>query len=176
MVEQDLQQVLIWRNSDRIRQVFYTDHIVTESEHRAWFEQVCREKRTFHYLFEYDGRPVGVVNVNRINQANQTCHWGFYIGDTDVPRGTASAMGCLALDEIFTRLNLRKITGETLATNPGSIKYHLRLGFVLEGTLREQVLKDNEPIDVLTFGLIKKEWEYERSSQEEKVFDTVRVG
>ncbi len=175
MAKADLELVLSWRNSERIRAAMYTDHLITMEEHTSWFERVTREQKTFHYIFEYDSQAVGVVNVNGIVKANQTCHWGFYIGETDLPRGTATAMGYFAIEEIFANLNMRKIIGEAIASNPDSIKYHLRLGFVQEGILREHVLKNNATADIITFGLIDHEWKQKRTLLEQKYFDLSRT-
>ncbi len=175
MKKEDLEQVLQWRNSERIRQSMYTDHIISESEHLAWFLRVMETKSSYHYVFEYDHNPIGVVNVNGINQYNMTCHWGFYLGEITAPRGTATVMGIMAIDEIFYDLKMRKIIGEAIASNSDSITYHLRLGFAQEGILREQILKNNVPTDVVTFGLIEHEWKTKQPLLKQKYIATTRV-
>jgi UDP-4-amino-4,6-dideoxy-N-acetyl-beta-L-altrosamine N-acetyltransferase len=156
--ERDLARLLVWRNSDRIRAVMFNDELITPEEHRAWFEKLQQGGDIHCLIFEQDGRPVGVVNVNQIDRRNGICHWGFYLGETDVPRGTGAAMGRLAFRQIFEVLGIRKLIGETFAFNVRSIDFHKRLGFSEEGCFRRQVLKGGRYEDVLSLALFREEW------------------
>jgi UDP-4-amino-4,6-dideoxy-N-acetyl-beta-L-altrosamine N-acetyltransferase len=53
---------------------------------------------------------------------------------------------------------LRKASCEVLATNTPALTMYERFGFVREGVLREQVLKDSGPVDVYRMGLLHREW------------------
>ena len=154
----DLELVLRWRNSERIRQAMYTDHVIARDEHYAWFERVSRENVSMHFVFEYKSRPLGVVNVNGIDRRNNRCVWGFYIGEEEAPRGAGTAMGFLALDHLFENERFHRVIGEALADNEASIKYHRRLGFVDEGRLIEHVVKNGRYADVITFALLDRIW------------------
>lgn len=154
----DLELVLRWRNSERIRQAMYTDHIITPEEHYAWFERVSRENVSLHFVFEYENRPLGVVNVNGIDRRSHRCVWGFYIGEEEAPRGAGTAMGYLAIEYLFEHEKFHRVIGEALADNEASIKYHRRLGFVEEGRLVEHVVKNGRYTDVITFALLDRVW------------------
>jgi len=158
MRESDLEMVLQWRNSERIREVMYTDHVISIEEHRAWFERASREKRSLHFVFECEEQPVGVVNVADMDKINNKCVWGFYVGAEEVPRGAGSAMGFFALEHLFENMGFRKVIGEALANNEASIKYHLRLGFVEEGRLVEHILKNDQYIDIVSFAIFDRTW------------------
>jgi len=162
MAEADLDLVLEWRNSERVRRAMYTDHLITPDEHRAWFRRVLDERSAMPFMFEYNGRPVGVVNVTAMDRRNGRCTWGFYIGAADAPRGTGSAMGFFALEHITGALGFRKVIGEALADNAESVKFHLRLGFVEEGRFREHVLKRGRYVDVISFALFSETWRSNR--------------
>ncbi|RKX24441.1 MAG: UDP-4-amino-4,6-dideoxy-N-acetyl-beta-L-altrosamine N-acetyltransferase [Candidatus Zixiibacteriota bacterium] len=171
MREDDLEIVLQWRNSERIRSASYTDHIISMEEHRAWFRRVSEDERYLQFVFEYLGRPVGVVNISDINKADNRCVWGFYIGAEDIPRGCGSAMGFFALEHLFENLGFRKVVGEALTSNEGSVRYHERLGFIREGILVEHVLKNGKYEDVMTLGHFEKKWREIKSELAEKFFD-----
>lgn len=157
--KEDLELILAWRNSERIRANMYTTHEITLDEHQRWFERLTKDWENFSFVFEDEGRPLGVVNLNHLDRRNLRCHWGFYVGEEDAPRGSGTKMAYLALCHVFEKLKLHKVIGEALAFNEGSIAYHKRLGFSQEGHFVEHVLRDGAYIDVLSFALLSAKWE-----------------
>jgi UDP-4-amino-4,6-dideoxy-N-acetyl-beta-L-altrosamine N-acetyltransferase len=155
----DLEKLLEWRNADRIRAYMYTDHLIGQEEHAAWFERLGTNDTARALIFEVNGRPLGVVNVTRIDRLNGTCHWGFYIGETDSPKGSGTALGYLGLEYIFGTLGIRKVTGEAFAFNEASIAFHRRLGFSREGHFVAHVMKNGSFQDILSFALFRDQWE-----------------
>jgi UDP-4-amino-4,6-dideoxy-N-acetyl-beta-L-altrosamine N-acetyltransferase len=166
--ERDLELLLSWRNSERIRANMYTSHLITEAEHRAWFERLTRERHAFAFLFEADHRPLGVVNLNQLDWRNKRCHWGFYLGETDAPRGSGTRMAYLALLHVFEELKLHKVIGEAFSFNTASIAYHTKLGFSQEGHFVEHVLKDGSYLDILSFALLSQDWPRIKAELEKK--------
>ena len=158
MNEADLEKVLSWRNSDRVRLNMFSTHVITEEEHRNWYFNL--DYNTCRYLvFEYKQRPVGLVNFTEIDQYNNRCNWGFYLGETDVPPGTGLLMGHLSMEYVFTVLNIRKLCSQALNNNETSVKYHHKLGFKKEGRLLKHVLHNGIYTDVIVLALFKNEWE-----------------
>lgn len=158
MEEADLEKVLEWRNSERVRANMYTDHIITMDEHRAWFERIKQDQRVIYKIFEFQGRPVGVVNFTDVDQYNNKCHWGFYLGATDVPRGSGAAMEFLALEHVFERMNIRKLCCEIFAFNSNVIKLHKKFGFVEEGCFTKHIVKNGKYENVIFMACFKEEW------------------
>ena len=170
MEERDLDMVRGWRNSDRVRRASFTDHVIGADEHRSWFERVSRSDATEPFVFECEGRPVGVVNLVDIDHAESACAWGFYIGAEDAPRGAGGAMGFCALEHVFEHLRLRSLRGEALAANEASIRYHERLGFTRTDRLVGHTEKDGVPEDVLVFVLDEASWTESREMLLAKTF------
>ncbi len=154
MVEEDLAQVLEWRNSERVRAGMYTDQVIGWEQHLAWFERVKVDPSTVYLIFEYEGVPAGVVNFSQLDRKNHKGVWGFYLGVEDLPRGAGTLMGRLGLQFAFGELQLHKLSGESLAGNGASIRFHQRLGFRQEGLLKQHVMKDGKFEDVIVFGLL----------------------
>ncbi len=157
-MRQDLDKLLEWRNSERIRVNMYTDHLINKEEHAAWFERLEKNRSARTLVFEVDGRPLGVVNISRIDDQNGTCHWGFYIGEPDAPKGSGTAMGALGLDYLFDTLGIRKVIGEAFAFNEASIAFHRRLGFMEEGRFVSHVLKNGNYEDIVSFAIFREGW------------------
>lgn len=156
--ERDLETVLRWRNSERIRVNMYTDHEITFDEHREWFARLQKEQVPTFMIFEFQGRPIGVIHVTQIDKRNNKCYWGFYIGDTEAPPGSGTALGYFGLNYIFDGLKIRKLCAEAFGFNSASIKFHKRLGFIEEGRFVKHILKNGRYEDVITFALFSEHW------------------
>lgn len=167
---EDLERILEWRNSDRVRSCMFTDAIISWNEHLAWFERVSKSGISKHLLFEYNGQPLGVVNITNIDLQNNKCHWGFYIGEEGAPRGSGRAMGFLAIEHIFENLSMRKLCGRAFAFNLASVKFHLKLGFEEEGLLRKHILKNGDFMDVYCFAHFIDRWREHRQQLDQYCF------
>ena len=157
--ENDLPVVLEWRNSDRVRAYMYTDHIITEDEHRKWFESLSHDRTNHCLVFEEDGKLHGVVTVSRVDSRNNKCFWGFYIGDPASPRGTGKRLGYLGLEFIFGELRIRKLCGEAFAFNEASLRFHKDFGFREEGRFLRHVWKNERYEDVVAMALFREDWD-----------------
>jgi UDP-4-amino-4,6-dideoxy-N-acetyl-beta-L-altrosamine N-acetyltransferase len=168
--ERDLEMVLRWRNSDRVRLNMYTDHEITMEEHRAWFERLRRAPAPTFLIFEFRDKPIGVVNVTQIDTRNEKCYWGFYIGDSEAPPGSGTVLGYFGLNYIFDVLKIRKLCAEAFVFNSASVIFHKRLGFVEEGHLVRHVQKNGRYEDIVIFALFDEEWRKQKSRVEELCF------
>lgn len=157
--EANLKQILDWRNQESIRKVMYNSGIILLDEHVQWFERLQKSEAAQSKIFYYDHVPYGVLNINQIDQINNKCEWGFYIGDNNAPKGMGTILGFTSLNYIFDELSIRKVTAEVLSMNGKSATFHRKLGFTQEGLLRKHIIKDGNYLDVLLYGIFKEEWE-----------------
>jgi UDP-4-amino-4,6-dideoxy-N-acetyl-beta-L-altrosamine N-acetyltransferase len=157
MREHDLRQILEWRNHPAVRRFMLTQHEITETEHRAWFDHASNDETRALIVFEEQGQPVGCVVFSGV-QPNSTAEWSFYSSPTS-PAGTGTRICSTALNFAFDELCVHKVAGQVLDFNRASIRIHLRLGFAQEGTLREHALIDGKYCDLLCFGILRTAWE-----------------
>ncbi|MBI3899053.1 MAG: UDP-4-amino-4,6-dideoxy-N-acetyl-beta-L-altrosamine N-acetyltransferase [Gammaproteobacteria bacterium] len=165
LAEHDLELVLAWRNSERVRANMYTDHVISLDEHRRWFERLRDHPTPEKYLiFESAERPLGFVSFTRFNVASDLCYWAFYLGETEVPRGTGAIMEFMAIEYALRELKLRKLCCEVFVFNAPVIKLHHRFGFIEEGRLKEHMLKAGKYEDIVSLALFERDWENIRPS------------
>ena len=131
-MDDDREQILAWRNSDRVRLSMLDDSSISAAVHREWFSRIHGDSRCIYRVFIYAGRPVGLVYFVDINWDHRTCNWGFYIGEEGLPRGLGTIMGCLALDMVFREYGLRRVAAKVIAGNLASLRLHRKLGFIQE--------------------------------------------
>ena len=158
IISDDLEKILSWRNSERIRVNMYSDHSISLSEHTAWFERLQLQETSKFLLFEAVERPAGLVYFTDIDAENNRSHWGFYLGEENLPRGYGSALGTMGLEYAFNNLNIRKLCGEAFAFNDASIRFHEKFGFAVEGRFVKHVLKRGVYEDVISFALFRESW------------------
>ncbi len=157
MTEADLETVLSWRNHKEVRRFMYTQHEISKEEHSRWFERASTDPKRHLLIYQLGNKALGFVNIHEIASGG-IADWGFYAAP-DSPRGTGSALGYAVLQHAFQTLNLHKLCGQTIAFNEHSIRFHMKLGFLKEGVLRQQYFDGNNYHDVWCFGLLAALWQ-----------------
>lgn len=166
--ETDLFKVLAWRNSERIRNNMFTDRLITIDEHIAWFNRLKSQQEDVFLIFEFEGQATGIVQYNVVDASSREFSWGFYIGETGLPRGTGLIMGFLGLNFAFEKLNVRRLRGEVFSFNVSSINFHKRLGFIeINRSFKRKSGKDEE---IVIFFITKENWLQSKNQVEVNVF------
>jgi UDP-4-amino-4,6-dideoxy-N-acetyl-beta-L-altrosamine N-acetyltransferase len=155
--ENDLAQLMQWRNHPDVRRYMYTQHEIDEAEHLAWFHRVKNDPNRYPLLVEREGDPFGFVSIRIDDLEGRRASWGFYLSQ-DAPRGSGQAMGTSALEYAFEELRVHKLCGEALSGNQRSLQYHERLGFSREAVLRDHFFDGRVYHDVIGYGLLRSEW------------------
>ncbi len=160
----DKDRILEWRNSERVRSNMYSDHVISQQEHDAWYGRALVDTTAAFFLFLYEGRPIGFVSFTGINRQHGRCSWAFYLGETDVPRGAGAAMEFIALDYAFLTLKIRKLCAEVFTFNSGVIRLHEKFGFVHEGKFVEHYAKNGKYEDIVCLAKFGVTWPAERET------------
>lgn len=153
----DLELVLSWRNSDRIKAASKNQDVISWDQHVNWFQQLSVRDDRVCFIFEVNNQPVGLVQFFNISRDKKESYWGFYIGDESNRPGLGSLMCSHALDWAFHTQNLKLVRGETLDNNDRSKRFHEKLGF--------RLVKDNP----VTYEISKSDWELTRAKLKEAV-------
>ncbi|MCE8040705.1 UDP-4-amino-4,6-dideoxy-N-acetyl-beta-L-altrosamine N-acetyltransferase [Halomonas daqingensis] len=151
--EAELGIVREWRNHPDVRRFMYTQHEIGAEEHLAWFERAQQDPNRHLLLYLHQGIPMGFANIAIVNATARRAEWGFYLAP-DALRGSGHRLGRAVLAYAFETLCLHKLCGEALAFNTRSIRFHERLGFTREATLRDHHFDGQSFHDVVGFGLL----------------------
>lgn len=172
--QEEIELILSWRNAPEVRANMYTNHEITLEEHLAWWGNVSKSESHQYFMYEFEGRPLGVVGFTGINHRQENATWAFY-SSPKAPKGTGSKMEFLALDYAFDRLDLHKLHCEVLAFNNSVIKLHEKFGFKVEGILREHYkAADGCFVNIYVLGLLAHEWVERRGKMKEKLNKIVK--
>lgn len=160
VTEDDLPMLRAWRNHPDVRRFMFSQHEIGEEEHLNWFSKISQDASRRLLIVEEEKRAIGCVQFSQVVKGG-IADWGFYTVP-DAPKGTGRKLGFMALNYAFGHLSLHKVCGQAIAENRASIALHKRLGFTLEGVLRDQRRIEGDYHTLHCFGLLAKEWETEK--------------
>ena len=160
----DMDIILEWRNKAHIRAFMLSDNIINPKEHEKWFNQTLAREDADYQILEYLNKPVGLANATGIDEDNHSCHWGFYLGEPDLPRGTGTIMGILMIEHIFNHYKVGTIYGEVFEFNKASLKLHEKLGFNIISDLERTELKNSRWEKLTVLCLEHDKWDKDKIS------------
>jgi len=91
---------------------------------------------------------------------------GYFVVATQTGRGFATEAGAAVVAVAFEQFSVERIDLQCQADNVASARVAERLGFRLEGRQRQRDRKrDGDLVDRLWYGLLRAEWEAQRTSR-----------
>ncbi len=103
------------------------------------------------------GDFLGWCSLSRWNPDYRSAALGYCFGEASWGRGHATEAADALLHWAFTTLDLNRVQAETDTRNLASARVLEKLGFVREGTLREDCVVDGEVSDSWVYGLLRRD-------------------
>jgi RimJ/RimL family protein N-acetyltransferase len=155
----------LWRLHSNARVLRYWDSPPWTDPARAErFLAVCREmadEGTGVRLAidrQADGVFLGWITLSRWNPTHHAASLGYCFDEPAWGHGYATEAARAVLGWAFDTLDLNRVQAEADTRNVASARVLQKLGFVREGTLREDCVVDGEVSDSWVFGLLRREW------------------
>jgi RimJ/RimL family protein N-acetyltransferase len=102
---------------------------------------------------------IGAIGLVSINLRFKRAELGYWVAKEYWNQGYCTEAANTILEYGFQKLDLNKITATHISRNPGSGKVMEKIGMKKEGILREHVYKWDKYEDLVTYGILRKEWE-----------------
>ncbi|NGZ76194.1 GNAT family N-acetyltransferase [Saccharibacillus alkalitolerans] len=112
-------------------------------------------------LWEYD-RLAGVIGFHEINWSSRSAQIGYWLGASFEGRGLISLAARAFIDYAFVELDLNRIEIRCATSNRRSRAVPERLGFLLEGMLRQAEKLEDGYADHAVYGMLAEEWSAKR--------------
>lgn len=129
IIEEDLPQLLAWRNSPEIHSKMLTDHLITWDEHLRWFEKGKKQEPPLNFAFVYQGMLAGYGGCSMYDAENKTCDTGHYLGvNLDLPVDAGVCLSVMLSKYVFEKLGVRKIITEVFVENSRVLKFNQLIG------------------------------------------------
>ncbi len=156
MTEADLPLKVKWYNDPDIRKTLILDEVLELDKTIQWFDAVRDSGARLDLIIETDAaRPIGQISLVDIDRKNKTAEIVLVIGEKDCwGKGVMVEAETLLIRWAFDRLGMDKIRAQTRPENIASLITMKKLGFRIEGTLRQEVIVAGNRIDVVTLGLL----------------------
>jgi RimJ/RimL family protein N-acetyltransferase len=105
-----------------------------------------------------DGSFLGWCSLTRWNSDYRSASMGYCLDQAAWGHGYATEAARAVLHWAFDALDLNRVQAETDTRNVASARVLEKLGFVREGTLREDCVVNGDVSDSWVYGLLKREW------------------
>lgn len=122
--------------------------------HAAQFER--RESATFGVVLREADGLIGSVGLI-LDPGNDLAELGYWIGRPYWGRGYATEAGRALVEWGFATLDLHRVHASHFPRNPASGRVLEKIGMRQEGRLREHVKKWGEHLDLVRFGILRRE-------------------
>jgi RimJ/RimL family protein N-acetyltransferase len=106
-----------------------------------------------------DGVFIGWCGLTRWNPEHRSASMGYCLDDAAWGHGYATEGARALLQWAFDTLDLNRVQAEADTRNVASARVLEKLGFLREGTLREDCVVNGDVSDSWVYGLLRREWQ-----------------
>ena len=159
----DIDEIISWDEDPEFLRNLHSGPSYPRPEvaQRDWWNERLKTKDDYHLAIRLIDREkiIGTFHIVEIEWSNQAGWFSIGIGaETARGKGYGTEALALGLDFAFNSLNLYRLALSVFAYNETAIRLYKRLGFTLEGTQREYLVRDGQRHDMLIFGMLAHEW------------------
>lgn len=151
-----------WLNDPEITRYTETGTFPSTMQDLEKFYQGVTGSRTdviFAIADRKSHRHVGNVKLGPINWVHRNAVLGIMIGDRKAwGLGVGQEATRLMVEYAFGRLNLNRVTLGVFAEHEAAVRCYEKVGFRVEGRIREDLFQDGEYKDRLWMGLLRSEY------------------
>jgi RimJ/RimL family protein N-acetyltransferase len=112
----------------------------------------------FAALLHESGEFVGMVNYHARQPTSRRLAVGWILAPQWCRQGLAQEAALALIEHCFIGLDTHRIEARIEPDNTASLRLAHRLGFRQEGLLRDWLVVDGKPRDVLMYALLQPEW------------------
>jgi len=115
------------------------------------------DKKTLGLALVADGKLIGSTGFNRLDWNARVCEIGYWIDHRNEGKGIITKACKAMIEYAFDELEMNRVEIRCSTENRRSAAVPERLGFRLEGTLRQAEMLNGRPHDFLIFGLLAED-------------------
>jgi RimJ/RimL family protein N-acetyltransferase len=158
----DARLIQKWHNDPEIRKSARLGELPVTYEKEETDIALAKETPGETYLMiikKTNDSPIGFIRLNYIDRVSRNMWLRMMVGDKrSQGKGYAREALDVVLNWLFTEQNVHRVTLETYENNKGAIRFFEGLGFKQEGIIREAVYVDGRYYNIISFGLLRKEY------------------
>jgi len=116
------------------------------------------KKEAMHFVILYKGEVAGDISLKEIDWSIRSAEIGYWLGSGYTGKGIVTRAVEALLAYAFDELKLHKVEIWAAEGNVKSRRIPERLGFVQEGTRRDDELIDGDYVTMVIYGILENEW------------------
>ncbi len=132
----------------------------TLKEERDYIKRARKDKDNLRFAIDtIEGRHIGSIGLNKIDKFHKRADYGIFIGDKKYwGQGYGTEACKLIVGHGFKKLKLHRIHLTCIAYNIRGQKSYEKVGFKVEGYLRDHIFRDGYFHDEIHMGLLRSEY------------------
>lgn len=170
MEEDDVPYRVKWINNPEIRHTLNFDYPISEIGTRKWLHNVAGNpsRRDFIVCDKKTDKPLGYGGFINIDVKNEKAESYMGIGEkSSHGKGIGYEIRTILLNYAFYELNLNKVYAYVWKENKAMVRLNEKVGFQIEGLLRQDILSHGEKRDRYIMGILRSEYLNQNKGQKE---------
>ena len=160
LLEEYADNMLAWMQDPAVSVNIGLTKTPTIERTRAWIENALNDSAILPYAVLWNGRHVGNVILDQIDRHLDSARLSIYMGRAEARGCGVGAAGMYrALADAFSRQGLHKVWLTVHAENAAAIRTYVKLGFQVEGVLRDGFLLSGRRLHALYMGILRHEFD-----------------
>lgn len=156
--EDDLESLVEQANNPNIAK-FMTDafpHPYTADNGKAFLAFAMKGNPTHIFAIEVDGKAVGGIGIHpQSDIMRKNAELGYWLGEAYWGRGIITRAVAQMVSFAFKTFEITRVYARPFGNNPSSARVLEKAGFVLEATIRQNIIKNGEMLDELIYAIRK---------------------
>lgn len=146
-------------------------NLYSETKTREWLKNLPSTSKRFmvcvanpnekHPINIFFPDNIGVIRIDLIDYVNSNCQIGLDIFEKFKGKGLAIPIYRWLLNHLFYELNFNSVYLEVTETNTRAIHIYEKLGFKIDGRLRNRIFREGTYWDTLYMSLLRREYKNE---------------
>jgi RimJ/RimL family protein N-acetyltransferase len=127
-------------------------HPYTSDDAHKFLQKAMDAEPVTNFYIEVEGLATGVIDIHLGQDVHRhTATLGYWLGEDFWGRGIMTEAVAAFRDFCFENFPLHRISAEVFANNPASARVLEKAGFVFEGCLKNNVIKDGKLLGSLLY-------------------------
>lgn len=158
----DLKQVHVINNEREVMAYWFEEPYGSVDELERLYDKHIFDQSERRFVIEISGEFVGVVELMEIDYIHRNCEIQIIVIKNFRGQGLAQKALKKGLDYAFRILNMHKVYLIVDVTNEPAVHIYKKLGFQVEGTMKDHFYTNGYYQNAYFMGILKSEIEFEK--------------
>ena len=119
--DEQLHQILNWRNHPDIRKWMYNAEPISMKDHIEFCSKLSQSTNKGYWLVQIDNQNIGTVNINPFDSTKNEAEWGFFLNPEFFKSDYSLTLFFYTVKLFLEEFNLNALSGFVKKTNASAI-------------------------------------------------------